>query len=329
MNRLKPSGVQVIVFTQISSKEHILKILVTGGAGFIGSHLVDALIDQGHEVTIIDNLSTGTKEFINRKAEFIEADIRHTDLMEICKSHCFDVIYHEAAQTMVPVSITDPRFDADENIMGLLAILEASRKTGVKKVIFSSSAAIYGDNPALPLKETEIPAPTSFYGLTKWMTERYLALYHRLYGLNYTVLRYSNVYGPRQGAHGEGGVIYIFAKALAQGKDITIFGDGGQTRDFISVHDVVSANVAALTKGDAETCNISTKSEISLNELAHEMVRLAGRDESVIHYGPERTGDIYRSSLDNDKAFRILDWNPSYPLARGLKDTIEFFQKRQ
>lgn len=306
-----------------------MNILVTGGAGFIGSHLVDALVREGHHVTVIDNLSTGTREFLNPKAEFIETDIRTAKLADIFHAHHFDVIYHEAAQTMVPVSIDNPHFDADENIMGLLSMLETARKTGVRKVIFSSSAAIYGDNPALPLKEDEIPDPTSFYGLTKWITERYLALYHKLYGLHYTVLRYSNVYGPRQGAHGEGGVIYIFAKALAEGRDITIFGDGGQTRDFISVHDVVSANLAALSKGNEETCNVSTKTEISLNDLAHEMVCLAGRDESVIHYGPERTGDIYRSSLDNDRAYKILGWKPAYTLTGGLKDTIDFFQNRE
>ena len=159
-----------------------MNILVTGGAGFIGSHLVDALLSEGHRVTIIDNLSTGTREFISKDAEFIEADIRNRDALSFFKTHHFDAVYHEAAQTMVPASIDDPHFDADENILGLLSILEAARDGGVRKIIFSSSAAIYGDNPALPLTERETPDPTSFYGLTKWMTERYLALYHKLYG---------------------------------------------------------------------------------------------------------------------------------------------------
>lgn len=302
-----------------------MRILITGGAGFIGSHLADALLAEGHEVTIIDNLSTGTKKFIPRSAEFIEADIRDEKLSAIFESHHFDVIYHEAAQTMVPVSIKDPRYDADENIMGLLSILENARKTGVKKVIFSSSAAIYGDNTKLPLKETEKPAPESFYGLTKWMTEEYLALYHKLYGLHYTVLRYSNVYGPRQGANGEGGVIYIFSKALAEKKPITIFGDGTQTRDFISVHDIVAANVAALSSGNEEIMNVSTASEISLTDLAEKMVSLAGLPASYIHYGPARTGDIYRSSLSNEKIKSLLHWAPAYDLEKGLKDTLEFF----
>lgn len=305
-----------------------MKILVTGGAGFIGSHLTDALIKEGHDVTILDNLSSGVRENINPCAEFIEGDMRHADLVSLFEKRHFDAVYHEAAQTLVPVSIENPHFDADENIMGLLSVLEAARKTGTKKVIFSSSAAIYGDNPALPLKESELPAPTSFYGLTKWMTEQYLSLYHALYGLTYTVLRYSNVYGPRQGAKGEGGVIYIFAKALAEGKSLTIYGDGGQTRDFISVHDVVSANVAALTHGDNSIYNVSTGTEISLNDLAEEMTRLSGRTEPVTH-GPERPGDIYRSSLNSSAAQKALHWKPQTDLQKGLQETIRYFQEKE
>ena len=229
-----------------------MKILITGGAGFIGSHLSDALLAAGHEITIIDDLSSGTKDFLPKEAEFLKMDIRDEKLTDIFKERHFDIIYHEAAQTMVPASIDNPYLDADINISGMLRVLEAARKTDVQKIIFSSSAAVYGDNPALPLTENLIPAPSSFYGLTKWMTEKYLALYHKIYELSYTVLRYSNVYGPRQGADGEGGVIYIFAKSLAENKPITIFGDGRQTRDFISVHDVVSANLAALHQADGE-----------------------------------------------------------------------------
>lgn len=305
-----------------------MNILITGGAGFIGSHLADALIEAGHRVTIIDNLSTGTREFINPEAEFIEADIRNQESLSFFKTHHFDAVYHEAAQTMVPESVKDPHFDADENIMGLLSILEAARKNDVRKVIFSSSAAIYGDNPALPLLETEIPAPTSFYGLTKWMTEHYLALYHKLYGLHYTILRYSNVYGPRQGAHGEGGVIYIFAKLLAENQPLTIFGDGTQTRDFINVHDVVRANVAALIKGDQSICNVSTETEISMNDLAAEMVRLSGKNLPILH-GPIRMGDIYRSSLSHQNAKTVLGWSPKMDLNKGLEETIQFFENRK
>jgi len=209
--------------------------------------------------------------------------------------------------------------------MGLLSVLEAARATGVKKIIFSSSAAIYGDNPALPLKETEAPAPEAFYGLTKWMTERYLSLYHSLYGMDTTVLRYSNVYGPRQGSNGEGGVIFLFASALAKKKPITIFGDGKQTRDFISVHDVVAANLLALARGNQEIINVSTETELTVIDLAKEMVRLAGLDESYIHFAPARTGDIYRSCLSHQKAKNVLGWTPKVKLSDGLRETLDFF----
>lgn len=304
-----------------------MNILVTGGAGFIGSHLADALLAKGHAVTIIDNLSSGTTEFLPSEAEFIEADIRSREALRFLAGRRFDVIYHEAAQTMVPASIDDPYHDADENIMGLLSLLEAARAGGVKKIIFSSSAAVYGDSEALPLTEETEPCPTSFYGLTKWMTERYLDLYRRLYGLDYTVLRYSNVYGPRQGAHGEGGVIYIFARLLAEGAPLPIFGDGEQTRDFINVHDVVSANLAALTRGSGEICNVSTETELSLNALAETMVRLSGKPVPVRH-SEARPGDIYRSCLSHQKARQLLGWTPSCDLADGLAETISFFEKQ-
>ena len=303
-----------------------MKILITGGAGFIGSHLSDALLAAGHEITIIDDLSSGTKDFLPKEAEFLKMDIRDEKLTDIFKERHFDIIYHEAAQTMVPASIDNPYLDADINISGMLRVLEAARKTDVQKIIFSSSAAVYGDNPALPLTENLIPAPSSFYGLTKWMTEKYLALYHKIYELSYTVLRYSNVYGPRQGADGEGGVIYIFAKQLAEGKDLTIFGDGGQTRDFINVHDVVSANVAALTKGNGSICNVSTGSEVSLNTLARKMIQLSGKPVKI-HYGPVRPGDIYRSCLSRQKAEHLLGWAPQTSLDEGLSETIAFFSR--
>lgn len=304
-----------------------MNILVTGGAGFIGSHLVDALVKKGHIVTIVDNLSTGTDRFIPKGVSFVKEDIRKKDAMKsLFEKEHFDVVYHEAAQTLVPNSIQNPYFDSDENIMGLLSILEAARNTKVKKIIFSSSAAVYGDNLHLPLKETEHLEPNSFYGLTKRMSEKYLSLYYTYYGIHYTILRYSNVYGPRQGVGGEGGVIYIFAKLLAEGKPITIFGDGKQTRDFISVHDVVSANVAALTKGNEKICNVSTASEITLNDLAFKMLHLMGYNNYMIHYGKLRDGDICRSSLSNENAKKYLGWKPSFSLDEGLEEILCFFK---
>ncbi len=302
-----------------------MKILITGGAGFIGSHLTDALLSEGHQVTIIDNLSSGNKAFVSSDAEFIQMDIKDENVLSLFQSHHFDIVYHEAAQTMVPVSISHPKFDAEENIIGLLNILESARKTEVNKIIFSSSAAVYGDNPNLPLAEDEIPAPTSFYGLTKWMTEKYLALYHSLFGINYTVLRYSNVYGPRQGANGEGGVIYLFAKALTNKNPITIFGNGKQTRDFISVHDVVSANLAAARDGNQGIFNVSTESELSIRDLATTMINLTALDSSLITFAPERAGDIFRSSLCNKNIKKSLNWSPSVNILDGLEDTLDFF----
>lgn len=304
-----------------------MKILVTGGAGFIGSHLTDALLASGHEVTVLDNLSSGNKDFISPEAEWIQDDIRSPGIEKIFQSHHFDIVFHEAAQTLVPASIANPPADADENIMGLLNILECCRRTHVGKVVFSSSAAVYGDNNALPLHEKESPDPTSFYGLTKWMTERYLALYSRLFHLSYTVLRYSNVYGPRQGSHGEGGVIYIFAKALASQKPMVIFGDGTQTRDFISVHDVVSANLAALNHGDGATVNICTQKETSLSDLTSMMSRITGSSQPVVKSAP-REGDIYRSCLSCEKAASLLHWHPSVSLQDGLQETCDYFMQK-
>ena len=301
-----------------------MHILVTGGAGFIGSHLTDALLSAGHEVTVIDNLTSGCRQNVHPDAEFIHADIRSDTLGDIFSSRHFDAVYHEAAQTLVPVSIENPRLDADENIMGLLNVLECCRHTNVGKVIFSSSAAIYGDNVSLPLTEQEIPDPTSFYGLTKWMTEKYLALYKKLFGLDYTVLRYSNVYGPRQGIGGEGGVVFIFAKALAEGLPLTIFGDGKQTRDFISVRDIVSANMAALTRGNGCICNISTQTETVLKDLADMMIRLTG-GTGRIEWGPARAGDILRSSLCCTAAAEQLHWKPQVSLEDGLVETCRYF----
>ncbi|WP_276873989.1 NAD-dependent epimerase/dehydratase family protein [Dialister micraerophilus] len=305
-----------------------MNILITGGAGFIGSHLADALIKLNHNVTIIDNLSSGTKFNVPSEAEFIEADIRTSSIANIFKNHKFDLVFHEAAQTLVPESIKNPYKDADENIMGLINVLESCRQTGVKKIIFSSSAAVYGNNSNLPLSENESLFPTSFYGLTKTTSEKYLNLYFEYFGIHYTILRYSNVYGPRQGANGEGGVIYIFAKALAENKPINIFGDGNQTRDFISVHDIVEANIAAITNGNEKILNISTETETTLNELANKMINLSKKDKNLIHYKKPRNGDIYRSCLSNKNAVAELNWKPKISLDKGLIETITYFKNK-
>ena len=307
-----------------------MNVLVTGGAGFIGSHLTDLLIEEGHHVTIVDNLSSSSAHNVNHQAEFHEFDIRDKEkLAKLFDEGKFEIVFHEAAQTMVPYSMDHPQEDADLNVMALLDVLENCRRCHVKRVIFSSSAAVYGNNLRVPLKEDEPLQPTSFYGLTKVIAEKYLQLYHDIFGLSYVVLRYSNVYGERQGAHGEGGVVYIFSKALAQGHDLTIYGDGEQTRDFVYVKDIARANVAAMA--DTTPCgiyNISTKIETTVNALKEILIYDAGKPVSVA-YEAARSGDIYRSALDNTKALEQLKWHPVTKLLPGLMATYAYFLEEE
>ena len=239
----------------------------------------------------------------------------------------FDAIVHLAGQTMVDVSIRDPHFDASENVMGTVNVLEAARLSGVKRVIFASTAAAYGNVEArlLPLREDLPLEPLSFYGLTKVMVEHYLALYHALYGLDYVVLRFANVYGERQGDKGEGGVISIFAKRVAHGAPLTIFGSGGQTRDFVYAGDIANGIIHALTTEHANTAyNLSTQTETSLNELVTLFGKAVGHELHPV-YQPAREGDIYRSILDNEKAKVFMDWRPKVSLEEGLRRTVRFF----
>ena len=307
-----------------------MNILVTGGAGFIGSHLTDALVEEGHHVVIADNLSTGTKNNVNSQAEFHEFDIRDKEkLAQLFDEGHFDIVFHEAAQTMVPYSMDHPMEDADLNVMALLGILENCRRCHVKKVIFSSSAAVYGDNTNVPLKEDEPLQPTSFYGLTKIIAEKYLKLYHDVFGLNYAILRYSNVYGERQGSNGEGGVVYVFSKAIVQGEGLTIFGDGEQSRDFVYVKDIARANVAAMAEDvPCGIYNISTKIETTVNALKEILIYFAHASVDVA-YEEARSGDIFRSSLDNSKAEEQLHWRPKTKLLPGLMATYSYFLEEE
>lgn len=307
-----------------------MNILVTGGAGFIGSHLVDGLIAEGHHVIIVDNLSTGSRKNLNPKAVFYEEDIRHTDALDrIFADEQVQIVFHEAAQTLVPYSMEHPKEDAELNIMGLINVLDMCRKYHVEKIIFSSSAAVYGDNLNVLLKEDQPLMPTSFYGLTKVTAEKYIQLYHDVFGLSYAILRYSNVYGERQGSHGEGGVVYVFSKALAQGKDLTIFGDGEQSRDFIYVKDVARANIKAMDAAvPSGIYNVSTAIETTINALK-EILLYFSRVPVQVSYADARGGDIYRSALDNTAAKQVLQWKPATKLLQGLQTTYSYFVEEE
>ena len=302
---------------------------MTGGAGFIGSHVADAHLAAGDDVTILDNLSTGRRENVPAKAKLVEADIRSPEARELLAKGGFTVLNHHAAQMDVRRSVEDPVFDAGVNVVGLLNLLEGARAGGVKRVVFASSGGtVYGEGDQLPFSEPDPKLPTSPYGTAKLASEYYLATFSQLYGIEAAVLRYSNVYGPRQNPHGEAGVIAIFSKRIAGGEPITIFGDGKQTRDMVYALDVAEANVRAatatlprLTSLDARAWNIGTGVETTVNELAELLAQGAGKKANITR-APARAGEILRSSLATDKAARELNWRPRTPLAEGLRATI-------
>ena len=306
-----------------------MKVLVTGGAGFIGSHLVRVLQEEGHTPVVLDNLSAGLREHVPEDVGFMEMDVRDESLVRSLRESAFDAVVHLAGQTMVGDSIRDPWNDAHENILGAVNLLEAARKCGIGRVIFASTAAGYGNVAAedLPVLEGRALAPMSFYGLSKVTVEHYLELYREIFGMDYVILRFANVYGEGQGDGGEGGVISIFAKQIAAGKDITIFGDGEQTRDFVYAGDIAAGICAALVTKNVNTAyNLSTQTETSLRELVSLLSRVVGR-EIIPLYAQERPGDIRRSTLANGKAFRGLGWKPVTPLLDGLKRTVDYFAK--
>lgn len=306
-----------------------MKVLVTGGAGFIGSHLTRALLAKGHAVVALDNLHTGLCENVPQGVALAEMDVRDAKLGAwLCEAR-FDAVVHLAGQTMVNVSLDEPHYDADVNVLGTVNLLEGCRKSGVRRVVFASTAAVYGDAVELPLLESRPVGPLSFYGLSKYTAERYLALYRSLYGLEYVALRFANVYGERQGDGGEGGVISIFAKRVARGEAIVVHGDGGQTRDFVYAGDVAEGICRAL-EAKAANCvyHLSTQTEVSVNALAELLRALAG-GKLAVSYGPARPGDIYRSTLSNAKAAEGLGWRPAVSLEEGLARTFAYFAKTQ
>jgi Nucleoside-diphosphate-sugar epimerases len=305
-----------------------MKIIVTGGAGFIGSHITDMLIKEGHDVCIIDSLVHGKRQNINPGAKFYEMDIKDPEISEIFMSEKPDVLIHEAAQISVPKSIENPVYDAEVNIVGTLNLLEAARKSGVKKVIYPASAAIFGEPKYLPVDEAHPLNMMSGYGVTKHTIEHYLSVYNTLYGIKYTVLRYANVYGPRQDSTGEGGVVAIFCEKLIEGIQPYIYGDGGQTRDFVYVKDVARANIMAVNSGENEIFNVCTKTAVSVNDLLSAMNSVRGTDIKAV-YKPEREGDIRHSFMTYDKINSAIGWSPEYSLMEGLKETFEYYESQR
>lgn len=299
-----------------------MRALVTGGAGFIGSHLVDALAAEGAEVLVLDNLSRGRRELVNPRATLVQVDLADdARVRDSVTAFGPEVVFHLAAQSSVPVSLADPAADARTNVMGTLNLLEACRAVGTRKVVFASSAAVYGDPHYLPINEEHPVAPLSPYGISKYTTELYLSVYRAAYGLDWTALRYANVYGPRQDALGEGGVVAVFVDRIRRGQPLDVFGDGEQTRDFVFVADVVRANLLAANGGEGRVLNVGTGRAISINDLTARFAALAGRPLEVRHREP-RAGDIRHSYLANGEARLALGWAPEIDLTAGLRMTM-------
>lgn len=300
-----------------------MKAVVTGGAGFIGSHLVEELLLQGAKVHVLDNLVSGQLKNVHPLAVMHIEDIRSQGAKQIIMREKPDVVFHLAAQADVGQSIREPKYDADMNINGTINILEACREASVKKIIFASTSGVYGNLQKDLISEKDLTMPISYYGLSKLTAESYIRLFHQLYGLSYTILRYGNVYGPRQSAKGEGGVIAIFLDRIKKGMPLMIHGDGEQTRDFVYVKDVVRANIAAVEKGDQETIQVSTGRSVSVNHLVKMLTQIYGSPIETI-YTHARTGDIKHSCLDNKKARQLLQWNPQVDIFNGLTETYTF-----
>lgn len=303
-----------------------MKVLITGGAGFIASTIADRYIALGHDVVIVDSLITGQKRNIPEQATFYQMDIGDPAIADVFAKEKPDVVNHHAAQIDVRKSVADPANDAVVNIIGGLNLLQCCVAHGVKKFIFASTGgAIYGEQDYFPADEQHPTRPLSPYGITKLTTEKYLHFYHHTHGLKYTVLRYANVYGPRQNPHGEAGVVAIFCKRMLSGDQPVINGDGKQTRDYVFVDDVVQANALALEGGDQMTYNVGTGVETDVNQLFHMLADAVDHDVEEKH-GPGAAGEQQRSVLDAGLIQRELGWKPTVEIATGLHRTMAFFR---
>lgn len=302
-----------------------MKVLVTGGAGFIGSHVVDALIKQGYQVVVVDNLSTGRLENVNPAATFYQVDICNSELEKIFEKERPEFVNHQAAQTVIQKSNEDPAFDARQNILGSLNLILQCLSFGVKKTVYSSSAGIYGEPEYRPVDESHPVVPISYYGISKHTVEHYLHLAHLQHSLSYVVLRYSNVYGPRQSPKGEAGVVAIFTRQMLLGKRSTIFGKGDKTRDYVYVADVVMANLLAMEKDINGVYNIGTVVETADQEMFDLLAGLTGFKGNP-HYAPVRKGEIYRICLDCSKAEKEIGWQPQFLIREGLRETVNYYR---
>ena len=305
-----------------------MNILVTGGAGFIGSHIVKAYIDAGHSVTIIDDLSTGEIHLLNPEATFYKLNILSPKVKNVLEKEKISVINHHAAQISVTESIADPLLDANSNIIGTLQLLQNAVSLNIEKFIFASTGgAMYGQQKTFPASEDHPCQPLSPYAISKLCAEYYINYFGTRHGLNTTVLRYSNVYGPHQNPHGEAGVVAIFCQRLIEGLPPVIFGDGEQTRDFISVRDVARANKLALDSECKGVFNVGTGKETSVNFLAKSLIKIS-RIDATTEYNPARNGEQRRSSIDSRKLLKRFGWKPCVSLEEGLVETFDYFKNK-
>lgn len=303
-----------------------MKILVTGGAGFIASQIADAFIEEGHQIVILDDLSTGYEKNINPKAKFVKANICDKSLDKLFETEKFDVVNHHAAQMDVRRSVKDPEFDATTNILGTINLLQNCVKFGVKKFMFASTGgAVYGEQDYFPADEKHNQQPKSPYGISKLAVEKYLYFYKSEHNLNYTILRYANIYGPRQNPFGEAGVVAIFSTKLLKGEQPIINGHGKQTRDYVFVGDVVKANLLGLKDEESDVYNIGTGIETDVNQLFNYINDITKANKEEKH-GPTASGEQLRSVITSDKLFNKFGWRPSTKFEDGLKTTVEFFK---
>jgi UDP-glucose 4-epimerase len=300
-----------------------MSILVTGGAGFIGSYVTKGLLNDGHKVIVVDNFSSGMKENlpVSPSVKIITTDISEDTVVEVLANEKIEAIIHLAAQASVPLSVKEPIYDMNINIKGTLNMLSLAERLKVKAFVFASTAAVYGNQTVLPINEDTLLYPETPYGISKLAAEYYIKSICNQHNINYTILRFANVYGPKQSDQGEGGVVKIFCEQLLKNNRPTIFGDGLQTRDFIYVEDIASATIKALN-GKNETMNVSTNSEVSINDI-YELIQKACKTKITPIYSDVREGDIYKSRLDNKVITRELNWSPTVQMDEGIKRTID------